>query len=127
MIFNLENEAYSRVVSLKIRWVDYFISSPRSVRIITLDHKQIIMLIFRRCQACQMPVYEDVLMDKWYRIVMPYPLVKGLDGYTVIKYRHRNREIGVLNTDYYPKYIEKKSPINIGVEGRITFRGRWRG
>ncbi|XP_012261030.2 apyrase-like isoform X1 [Athalia rosae] len=96
--FNLDNKVNSRVTSLKVR-----------------------------CRRCQVPIYEDLVMDKWYRIVVSSFLTNGGDGYTIIKNRRRNLAAGKMDIDSYVKYIKKMSPIVIGIEGRITMEGKWRG
>lgn len=74
-----------------------------------------------------MPIYEDVVLDEWYRIVVPSYLANGGDGYTVIANQKRNYKVGTSDIDSYVKYIEKTSPIITGVEGRMILNGTWHG
>ncbi|XP_020284117.1 apyrase isoform X1 [Pseudomyrmex gracilis] len=74
-----------------------------------------------RCQDCEYPVFEDLVYDQWYRVVVPTFLMIGGDGYYVFKNSGRNHEIGPLDMDHLTKYVEKISPIFIGTERRITF------
>ncbi|XP_046602712.1 apyrase isoform X2 [Neodiprion lecontei] len=96
--FNLSNEAYSRVTELKVR-----------------------------CRECEVPTYEGVDLDEWYRIVVVSFLVTGGDGHTVLATQHRNHEVGTRDIDLYVKYLGKMSPIILGTEGRITLEGKWNG
>jgi len=73
-----------------------------------------------RCQACEYPVFENLVDDQWYRIVVPSFLMNGGDGYYIFKDKSRNHKIGVLDIDYFIKYVTKISPIFTGTEGRIT-------
>ncbi|XP_012260987.2 apyrase-like [Athalia rosae] len=96
--FNLSNSQNSRLTDLKIR-----------------------------CRACQVPTYEDVDPDEWYRIVLVSYLTTGGDGHTILSTKHRNRRVGTLDVDNLIKYLKKISPIMTGVEGRLTLEGKWSG
>jgi len=74
-----------------------------------------------RCQACEYPIFEDLVDDQWYRIVVPSFIVSGGDGYYIFKNNSRNHKIGGRDMDYFINYVKKMSPILTGVEGRTTF------
>jgi hypothetical protein len=74
-----------------------------------------------RCQACEYPIFEDLLDDKWYRIVIPSFLIGGGDGHYIFKNSSRNHQIGTLDMDHLTNYVTKMSPIFIGTERRLIF------
>lgn len=74
-----------------------------------------------RCQSCEYPVYEDMVSDRWYRVVVPTFLVTGGDGYYPFKNNSRNHKVGMLDMDHLTKYVTKMSPITAGVERRSIF------
>lgn len=78
-----------------------------------------------RCQICEFPIYENLVPDEWYKVVIPSFLINGGDNHTDIQYGYRNREPGPLDIEVIADFIRKRSPIITGVEGRITLLGSW--
>ncbi|KAL0123039.1 hypothetical protein PUN28_007578 [Cardiocondyla obscurior] len=74
-----------------------------------------------RCRACEYPVFNELVHDQWYRLVIPSFLASGGDGYHIFKDEGRNHKIGTLDIDHLIKYVARISPILIGTERRITF------
>ncbi|KAL6438701.1 hypothetical protein ACFW04_004599 [Cataglyphis niger] len=85
------------------------------------NKKRTVIDVKIRCQACEYPVFEDLVHDQWYRVVVPSFMISGGDGYYIFKNNSRNHEIGGRDMDYLIPYVEKKSPILTGIERRITF------
>ncbi|KAK0166412.1 hypothetical protein PV328_004835 [Microctonus aethiopoides] len=92
IVYDMSKSAYSRVVDVKVQ-----------------------------CQKCEIPIYEDLIDNKWYRIIVPSFLVHGGDGHSIIANNHRNHEVGHLDIDHLVKFVEKMTPLIYGKEGRITF------
>ncbi|XP_063984589.1 apyrase isoform X2 [Diachasmimorpha longicaudata] len=90
--YNLTAELYSRVVDVKVR-----------------------------CRRCQVPEFEALRDNEWYRIVIPSFLLSGGDSHTIIQKRHRNRVRGMRDLDQLTKYITKNSPLFSGTERRVIF------
>ncbi|XP_072760214.1 apyrase [Anoplolepis gracilipes] len=86
-----------------------------------VDKKRTVVDVKIRCQACEYPVFEDLVYDQWYRLVVPSFLISGGDGYPIFKNNSRNHEIGERDVDYLINYVKKMSPILTGTERRITF------
>ncbi|XP_078036030.1 apyrase [Augochlora pura] len=74
-----------------------------------------------RCQACEMPVFEQLVRDQWYRLVVPTFLVGAGDGYTPFKTCGRNHQVGEVDTDVLIRYMQKISPIIVGLDRRVVF------
>lgn len=66
-------------------------------------------------------MFEDLLDDEWYRIVVPNFLITGGDGYYIFKNSSRNHQIGTVDIDHFVNYVERMSPIFIGHDRRIVF------
>jgi 5'-nucleotidase len=76
-----------------------------------------------RCNECTVPIYEDLDLDKTYRLIVPSFLKTGGDGFNVIAENLKNVKVGRVDIDVYLDYLEAKSPIFEEVEGRIQFVG----
>lgn len=96
--------------------VTYNLSNPDYSRVIDVEV---------RCQACEIPKYENLESDKWYKIVTTEFLINGGDNHTDIHNGYRNHKIGPLDVDVLVKFIGKKSPITYGTEGRQILLGDW--
>ncbi|XP_051168986.1 apyrase-like [Leptopilina boulardi] len=96
--YNLSNPHYHRVVDLKVR-----------------------------CQACEIPIYEDLDLNEWYRITTLNFLLDKSKYAPPILNGYRNRIPGPQFIDVLVEFIKKKSPITYGTEDRITLLGTWNG
>ncbi|XP_033300575.1 apyrase [Bombus bifarius] len=74
-----------------------------------------------RCRACEVPRYEELVLDQWYRIVLPTFLVQGGDGFVPFETCGRNHEVGYLDWVVLSKYMKKISPILTGRDRRVIF------
>lgn len=74
-----------------------------------------------RCRACEVPRYEDLEKDQWYRIVVPTFLAKAGDGYYPFKTCGRNHNVGPLDWEVLQEYIKVNSPIIARQDRRVTF------
>ncbi|KAJ8983905.1 hypothetical protein NQ317_006709 [Molorchus minor] len=64
-----------------------------------------------RCQACKIPIYEDLDLNRTYKIVVTSYLVSGGDGYAVVSDNLKNVQVGKLDVDALADYITHRSPI----------------
>lgn len=76
-----------------------------------------------RCQACLIPVYEDLDENKMYRIVVPSFITTGGDGYTIISDNLQNLKVGPVDIDVFVEYLAEKSPVYEEEGGRIIIYG----
>ncbi|XP_012139780.2 apyrase isoform X1 [Megachile rotundata] len=74
-----------------------------------------------RCRECEVPRFENVVEDKWYRIVVPNFLVDAGDGFDPFKTCGKNHKVGYLESDLLAAYMKKISPILTGNDGRAVF------
>lgn len=90
--------------------VVYDVTKPVGQRVIDLQAK---------CTRCRYPVFEPVVSQNVYRVVMPTFLIDGGDGFDL---QYTNRiETGDMDADVIERYMKKMSSITIGLEGRINF------
>ncbi|XP_059178708.1 snake venom 5'-nucleotidase-like isoform X2 [Physella acuta] len=74
------------------------------------------------CTQCDIPRLENVQVDKHYKILTMNFLIKGGDGYNVLKTNIVNRiPLGDLDTNILISYVQKFSPITTGLQDRIRF------
>lgn len=95
VVYNITKEPYDRVVSLDVL-----------------------------CRICEndIPRYEPIIANNFYRVVMPSFLAEGGDGFTMISDGSRNVIYGPRDIDALTAYVEKNTPMNIPpLTGRITF------
>lgn len=90
----------------------YDLSQPEDSRIVSLKV---------RCSDCEIPVYEDVDEDKYYKIAVNSFLVTGGDGYAILSDNLQNHKVGRVDIDVVTEYVERYSPVYAEIEGRITF------
>ncbi|XP_054004217.1 apyrase-like [Hylaeus anthracinus] len=74
-----------------------------------------------RCRACEVPTFEDLENDEWYRIVVPTFLVGAGDGYHPFTTCGINHKIGETDAEQLANYVKKISPILVGLDRRVTF------
>lgn len=89
----------------------YNITKPIGERVVSVD---------LLCNECDVPRYYPLVLTKIYRIVVNSFMAGGGDGLTIINEQKRNHVIGPLDMDVLTSYVEKQSPIMIGIEGRTT-------
>ncbi|CRK89351.1 CLUMA_CG003109, isoform A, partial [Clunio marinus] len=90
IVYNLGNAAYARIVTLEVL-----------------------------CRVCDVPKFEAIESDTWYRLAINGFLLVNGDNYAMIRDNARNHKIGAIDIDALTKYVEDNSPINL-----ITPRGR---
>jgi 5'-nucleotidase len=74
------------------------------------------------CRACDIPRYESIEDEQFYRVIMPSFLADGGDGFTMIGENVKNIIHGPRDIDALSDYIEKFSPFALPpVSGRISF------
>ncbi|CAH0402434.1 unnamed protein product [Chilo suppressalis] len=72
-----------------------------------------------RCIECDVPRYEPLQLDKYYRIVSQSFIGSGGDGFSMISNNRRNvTDIG-LDYEVVMDYFARQSPVFIDVDGRI--------
>ncbi|KAF2897005.1 hypothetical protein ILUMI_09170 [Ignelater luminosus] len=89
----------------------YNTTKPIGSRIISLK---------ARCRVCPVPLYQNVEMKDYYRIVVNSFIAGGGDGHTVLVNNARKIKVGEVDIDALVKYIEKHSPIIQELQNRIT-------
>ncbi|KAG5332724.1 APY Apyrase, partial [Acromyrmex heyeri] len=73
-----------------------------------------------RCQACEYPVFENLVDNQWYRMIIPNFLMNDGDGFHIFKNKSRNHKTGTVDINHFIKYVTKMSPLLIGTERRIN-------
>lgn len=80
--------------------------------------------LYALCRVCDnnIPKYEPVEDEKYYRVVVPSFLAGGGDGFTMIASGSRNPIVGPLDIEALTAYVEKNSPLVMPtMTGRIKF------
>ncbi|KAF2890747.1 hypothetical protein ILUMI_15426, partial [Ignelater luminosus] len=63
-----------------------------------------------RCRECHVPLYEDLDLEKYYKIVINSFLAGGGEGHLILANNVINRKVGEIDIDVLEKYIKKRSP-----------------
>lgn len=111
--FSVSNEEKLHVLQVSGVKVVYDLSRQPYDRIIELKVL---------CQKCNVPRYEDIENQKYYRVALGDYLANGGDSFTMIPKYSRNILEGPLDIDALATYVENNSPINLpGLLRRIQF------
>lgn len=93
VVYNMTKPAYSRVHSVQVL-----------------------------CRLCEVPKYEDMEDETWYRVMLNNFLLQNGDNFAMIRDNMRNHEVGQVDIDVLTKYVETHSPIvMLPPYGRVTF------
>jgi 5'-nucleotidase len=65
------------------------------------------------CRQCDIPRYEDVDDETWYRVVLTNFMLLNGDNYAMIRDNMREHQKGVVDIDALKNYVEKHSPITM--------------
>ncbi|XP_076182578.1 apyrase isoform X2 [Ptiloglossa arizonensis] len=74
-----------------------------------------------RCRACEVPAFEELKNDQWYRVVVPSFLVSAGDGFFPFVTCAINHKVGHTDAEQLAKYMKKMSPIIVGLDRRTIF------
>lgn len=75
------------------------------------------------CAECSEPKYEELDLEKTYRIITPSFLTTGGDGFEMLPKVLKNTIIGPLDSDLLTEFINATSPIDTKIDGRINIIG----
>ncbi|KYB29062.1 Apyrase-like Protein [Tribolium castaneum] len=70
------------------------------------------------CRECADPIYENLVLEKYYRVFLP-TFLTDTDFNPLFKKYIRNKIIGDRDSDVYVRYLGKHSPLWARVEDRI--------
>ncbi|XP_058791716.1 protein 5NUC-like [Phymastichus coffea] len=73
-----------------------------------------------RCSLCMVPTYHDLDPNTNYTILMNDFLYNGGDGFQMFK-GLKYQDMNVTIDDVVTRYINRTSPVYVGLEGRISF------
>lgn len=74
------------------------------------------------CRICDVPRYETLEDNVWYRVAVNNFLLVNGDNFAMIRDNMRNHRIRAIDIDTLTNYVEKNSPITLlNPKGRITF------
>lgn len=63
------------------------------------------------CRTCDVPRYEEVEDETWYRVVLNNFLLVNGDNFASIRDNMINHAVGIVDIDSLAEYVEKHSPI----------------
>lgn len=73
------------------------------------------------CRLCDVPRYEPIQDNTWYRLVLNNFLKNNGDNFAMLRDNGINNKVGVVDIDALTDYVEKNSPITLlNPRGRIT-------
>ncbi|CAH2054222.1 unnamed protein product, partial [Iphiclides podalirius] len=72
-----------------------------------------------RCIDCDVPRYEPLQFEKYYKVVSQNFIGNGGGGFNMIADNRRNVEAIGVDYDVLMRYVEKQSPVFSDVDGRI--------
>lgn len=72
------------------------------------------------CRQCDIPRYEPLDVEQWYRIIMPSFIGAGGNGFVAFTHRRNHRKGDKMDIDVVENYMKKLSPVIQRKDGRIT-------
>jgi 5'-nucleotidase len=84
--------------------VVFNITKPRNERIESLKVL---------CRLCDVPRYDDIEDETWYRVVLNNFLLNNGDNFSMFRENGRNHKTGPVDIDALTNYVEKNSPITM--------------
>lgn len=84
--------------------VVFNMTRPANSRIVSLDIL---------CRICDVPRYEPIDDNAWYRIAVNNFLLLNGDNFAMIRDNGRNHKVGVVDIDALTTYFEKNSPVTL--------------
>ncbi|XP_022816831.1 apyrase-like [Spodoptera litura] len=74
-----------------------------------------------RCIECDVPKYEPLKLDQYYKVVSQSFIANGGDGYSMISDNRKNIEVLGVDYDILSSYVGHQSPVFAENEGRLIF------
>lgn len=105
------SERYGEFLQMSGMQVLYNISKPSGERVVKA---QVL------CTKCHDPSFENIDLNKTYKILMQSFMAAGGDGYTMFVGK-TVKSFNASDLDVFSYYLGKKSPIYPAVEWRVTF------
>ncbi|KAJ2954876.1 hypothetical protein O0L34_g3197 [Tuta absoluta] len=72
-----------------------------------------------RCIECEVPRYEPLQLNKYYKVVSQSFLGDGGDGFSMISENRSEPDVIGVDYDVLMRYIQKQSPVFIDQDGRV--------
>lgn len=104
MEYSVENANNRYVLQTSGIQVEFNMTQPRGQRVHTLKVL---------CAACEIPRYEHVQDDTWYRVILNNFMLGNGDNYAMIRDNMRNHEEGPVDIEVLTEFIEENSPITL--------------
>ncbi|KAG5888870.1 hypothetical protein JTB14_004823 [Gonioctena quinquepunctata] len=99
------------------------VSGMKVVMNLSLPENERVSSVQVRCQNCTIPRYEELDMNKVYRLAVCSFLRNGGNGFTMLKDHMKNVRVGPLDIDALTDYLAHRSPVFQEEEGRIITYG----
>lgn len=90
--------------------VTFDLSRPAGMRVTSLSVL---------CTDCRVPVFEPVLQDQVYKVLLPSFLASGGDGFSMIRDERLKHNSGDLDVSVVSEFMSKRRVVTTAVEGRI--------
>lgn len=92
--------------------VVYNVTVPEEAKVVSVDVL---------CRVCEVPRYEKLDPEEWYRIAIPSFIGGGGNGFKPFENRRNHIKGDKMDVDVVAEYLAKLSPVFYKKEGRISF------
>jgi 5'-nucleotidase len=121
--FELQGKDLLGVLQISADWWRYYnfltFTGLKVVYNVTNPEKAQVVSVDVLCRECDMPKYEKLDENKWYRMAVPSFIGAGGNGFTPFTKRRNYRKGDMMDVDVVGKYLKKMSPVIYKKEGRI--------
>ncbi|RZC32902.1 5 nucleotid C, Metallophos, and/or PGA cap domain containing protein [Asbolus verrucosus] len=123
-VFDIKGKHIKKILEscmddVHLKWPHLFqVSGLRVVFNTTNPEGQRVQSLKIRCRECTTPVFDNVVLEKYYKILLPTFLTSS--GFNpLFKQYLINKQIGDLDSTVYAKYLMERNPLFQQVEDRI--------
>lgn len=121
--FELQGKDLWDVLQISAEWWRYYnflqFSGMKVVYNVTVPEEAKVISVDVLCRECDIPKYEKLDLNKWYRMVVPSFIGQGGNGFVPFTNRRNFRKGDMMDVDVTARYLKKLSPVFYKKEGRI--------
>lgn len=123
--FELQGKDLLDALQISADWYRYYnflqFSGLKVVYNVTVPEEAKVISVDVLCRVCEIPRYEKLDPEEWYRIAMPGFIAAGGNGFTPFTKRRNALKGDKSDVEVVEEFMTRLSPVFYKKEGRISF------